>query len=102
MCTEFIVCPAFGDRILGEFSKPLVHRLVKPANCCSLRIEVCASNSALKRQTAALYSVVALDIASDILRNTPSKKSIDCNLLIENSDNDPCPHAVESGNQYSP
>ena len=43
-CTEFIVCPAFGERILA----------------------VCV-HSGLKRQTAALYATVVLDILSDVL-----------------------------------
>lgn len=43
-CTEFIVCPAFGERISA----------------------VCV-NSGLSRQTAALYATVVLDIVSDVL-----------------------------------
>ncbi|MCJ1283213.1 hypothetical protein MMC26_002541 [Xylographa opegraphella] len=45
MCTEFIVCPAFGDRIM----------------------ETCVSPTAIKRQVAILYTVVVLDIFTDLL-----------------------------------
>ncbi|MCJ1430256.1 hypothetical protein MMC29_008173, partial [Sticta canariensis] len=45
MCTEFMVCPAYGDRIM----------------------EVCVSEAALKRQIAVLYVVVVLDIFTDVL-----------------------------------
>ncbi|MCJ1261008.1 hypothetical protein MMC22_000872 [Lobaria immixta] len=45
MCTEFMVCPAFGGRIL----------------------EVCVSETALKRQIKVLYVVVVLDIFTDVL-----------------------------------
>ncbi|MCJ1230794.1 hypothetical protein MMC12_007468 [Toensbergia leucococca] len=45
MCTEFIACPAFGDRIMA----------------------VCVSNSALKRQLTDLYVTTGLDILTDLL-----------------------------------
>ncbi|MCJ1318862.1 hypothetical protein MMC15_004194 [Xylographa vitiligo] len=45
MCTEFIACPAFGDRIM----------------------ETCVSAAAVKRQVAILYTVVTLDIFTDLL-----------------------------------
>lgn len=68
MCTEFMVCPAFGDRILGTslffqeyFSLGVTNHLHMPT-------EVCVSETALRRQIDVLYVVVVLDIFTDVLR----------------------------------
>ncbi|MCJ1361371.1 hypothetical protein MMC16_000470 [Acarospora aff. strigata] len=45
MCTNFMACPAFGDRIL----------------------EVCVTDAARKRQITVVYTVVVLDIFTDLL-----------------------------------
>lgn len=76
MCTEFMVCPAFGDRIMSAYFTPANilshwtdHRL--------LPTEICVSDTALRRQMAALYVVVVLDIFTDILGGL-ANKSIRC------------------------
>ena len=64
MCTGFMVCPAFGARILGE--KSHVDFLCYVINSLLYQIAVCVSDTALKRQITVLYTVVVLDILTDL------------------------------------
>lgn len=67
MCTEFMVCPAFGDRIMSAWFL-LAEILFSSTDHRLLPTETCVSETALKRQIAALYVVVVLDILTDVLR----------------------------------
>lgn len=51
------VCGFYWKRFLLQVTDPLL-----------LETEVCVSDAALKRQIAALYVVVVLDIFTDVLR----------------------------------
>ena len=64
ICTEFMVCPAFGARILGE--KSHIDFLCYVTNSLLYQIAVCVSDTALKRQITVLYTVVVLDILTDL------------------------------------
>lgn len=74
MCTNFMVCPAFGDRIMGE-SITSGDSTLDDTDYLLLPTEVCVSEAALKRQIAVLYVVVILDIFTDVLRKLIPIKS---------------------------
>ena len=79
MCTEFMVCPAFGDRILGKRSPFTSFRYFTDHFPC--QSDVCVSNTALKRQIAVLYTVVVLDIVTDLLRKCSSEVLLHLTML---------------------